>query len=183
MPYPVNTRGVTDALGSQRVVSDTLNVGELHLGDQAFFPVGPGSFDVTLTYAGAGIVASGTVSARFRTDCVRCLRDFEMDVTGEVEGFYVNETHAGELPEEQEYELIENDTIDLEPALVQALVVELPFAPLHSEECAGICPRCGADLNEGPCGCAPEEPGSPFAGLKDVLEEGGGRKFKFELHH
>lgn len=174
MSYPITTRGVSDALGSQRVVADEIEIGDVHLGEQLFTPVGPASFDVTLTYTGVGIVAAGKVSARFRTECVRCLQDYELDVTGDVEGFYVDAAHASGIPAEQEYEPLVDYGIDLQPALIQALVVELPFAPLHTPECAGICPRCGADLNEGPCGCEPEEPESPFAKLKDVLGEGAG---------
>jgi hypothetical protein len=57
---------------------------------------------------------------------------------------------------------------------LSALVLEAPFAPLHDAECAGICPTCGADLNEGPCGCEAQVDGAhPFAGLGDLFEEPG----------
>jgi uncharacterized protein len=50
-------------------------------------------------------------------------------------------------------------------------VLEAPFAPLHDEECAGICPECGADLNQGPCGCETAVRGPhPFAALEGLLE-------------
>ena len=55
-----------------------------------------------------------------------------------------------------------------------ALLLEFPLVPLCDEECKGLCPTCGANLNEGPCGCAPAEgdggddvPPNPFAVLKD----------------
>ena len=53
-----------------------------------------------------------------------------------------------------------------------ALVLEAPFAPVHDDECAGLCYTCGADLNEGGCGC---EHGvsddHPFAALGSLFED------------
>lgn len=169
MAYFYLTRGVLDALSDSRVISDTLDLTEVRLGEDVFTPLTPADFSVTLSNTGAGIVASGTARATFRAQCVRCLREYDADFVAEVDGFYVEVGDDADLPEEQEREFITDDRIDLEPAVVQSLVLALPFAPLHSPDCAGICPSCGADLNEGPCGCAPETGGSPFAALKDLL--------------
>jgi len=59
--------------------------------------------------------------------------------------------------------------IDLMEQILASLVLELPYAPLHAEDCPGICPQCGADLAEGPCDCRPGGSDSPFAVLKDLL--------------
>ncbi len=53
---------------------------------------------------------------------------------------------------------------------MSALVLEAPFAPLHADDCAGICPECGADRNTEPCGCdAGPDRDNPFAGLGELL--------------
>lgn len=171
MPYSVLIRGALDALGDSLVVSDTPDIAEVRLGGDVFTPTGPASFTVTLTNVGEGIIAAGEVVASFRTTCVRCLCDFETDVVGEVDGFFVHPGDEATLPDEQERELIVDERIDLEPVIVQSLVVDLPFAPLHAADCAGICPTCGADLNTGMCGCLPETAASPFARLKEVFPE------------
>ncbi len=50
-------------------------------------------------------------------------------------------------------------TIDLGPLVRDAVVLELPMAPLCRDDCAGLCPQCGANRNEGDCGCvAPRDP-------------------------
>ena len=52
-----------------------------------------------------------------------------------------------------------DDTLDLAPLVRDALVLELPMAPLCRDDCAGLCPQCGANRNEGQCGCvAPRDP-------------------------
>ena len=48
----------------------------------------------------------------------------------------------------------EGEEIDLSPLLRERLLLALPTLPLCRDDCRGLCARCGADLNAGPCGCA-----------------------------
>jgi uncharacterized protein len=43
--------------------------------------------------------------------------------------------------------------LDVSEEAREVLILELPIAPRCREDCRGLCPRCGAELNEGPCGC------------------------------
>jgi uncharacterized protein len=169
MSYLVGTRGVLDALGDSTTIEGSLAVGEVRLGDDVFTLLSPLAFAVTLTNTGAGIVAAGTASARVRTACVRCLAEYESDLSAQVDGFYVRPEHDVDLPEEQEREHIVDERIDLEPAVFQAFVLELPFAPTCRTDCPGLCPTCGADLNEGACSCPGGDDGSPFAVLREAF--------------
>ena len=66
--------------------------------------------------------------------------------------------------------LPDNRKIDLVPLIVAALLLEVPLVPLCDDDCKGLCPQCGANLNEGPCGCSRDEAdveASPFAALKN----------------
>ena len=72
--------------------------------------------------------------------------------------------------------LPKNNVIELDPLLKAALLLEMPLVPLCDDDCKGICPDCGADLNEGPCACgekqsADEAPANPFSVLKDITFE------------
>ena len=53
--------------------------------------------------------------------------------------------------------LPDNRKIDLVPLIVAALLLEVPLVPLCDDDCKGLCPQCGANLNEGPCGCSRDE--------------------------
>jgi len=69
------------------------------------------------------------------------------------------------LSEAQEYEF------DIFPMVLEAVVLEMPIKYVCADSCAGICPGCGADLNEGACGCS-EKAGDPRWGpLKNLLKE------------
>jgi len=176
MAFRVEVRSLFDSLSASRTVSGEFVVPDIELGQQPYRFDGPATFEVTLTNVGAGIIAQGTVNARVHTPCVRCLCETCVDIHADIDGFYVLPGHEDEIPEEQEYEIIEDGlTVDLEPALVQTVVVELPFAPVHDAECKGICPVCGADRNVMECGCESPGTSSAFDVLKDLHlgDEGG----------
>ena len=116
MAYPFLIRGVLDGLGDSFVVTDTVPTTEVRLGDDVFTPLTPATFTLTLSNTGAGIVAAGKATATFSTTCVRCLCDFDLEVSADVDGFYVKEGDDADLPEEQEREYIHEERIDLGPA-------------------------------------------------------------------
>lgn len=170
MTYPVNVRGVLESLAATRVVTGEIVIPDVELGEQLYAFLEPVRFEVTLTNTGEGIVASGTAGTTVRTPCVRCLREFDLPVAGEVEGFYIFPGHDDQMPEEQEFaHIAEDSSVDIEPAVAQCIVVDLPFAPLHDVDCKGICAVCGGDRNLDECTCSSEVPDPPFAGLKDLL--------------
>jgi uncharacterized protein len=103
--------------------------------------------DVMLEAVEGGVVVKGTISAPWTGECRRCL--------GPVSGLAV--AHIDEVfvadPEEGQTWPIDHNQLDLEPLAREAIVLELPIAPLCREDCAGLCPECGADRNAGDCGC------------------------------
>lgn len=168
-PYRVDVSDILEVNGGQVEVADAVELDPLVVGDETFTFTGPVSFDMTLTNTSAGIVGAGNVNARVSAECSRCLEPFEMPLEGEIEAFYVQGGDREGIPDEQQVEPIEDSSVDVMPAIVAALVLEAPFAPLCSEECKGICPQCGANRNVDECGCeAPKEP-SPFDVLKDMF--------------
>jgi uncharacterized protein len=171
--YRVDLAPILEVIGADMTVSDSVELEPLHVADETFTFTKPVTFEVTLTNTAAGVVASGMVHAVVSTECSRCLEHFDMPLDGEVEAFYVGPEHAAEMPEEQETEPIRDARIDLAPAIMTALVVEAPFAPVHAEDCKGICTTCGANLNVEECTCPPQREESPFNVLKGMFPEGG----------
>lgn len=108
---------------------------------------------VELSSYPGGIMATGTVSAPWRSECRRCGGPVGGRITVDVrERFEVVPEVGGAEGDGDAYELA-GDVVDLEPLARDALLLELPLAPLCSDACRGLCPRCGADLNAGDCGC------------------------------
>ena len=97
---------------------------------------------------------TGTVTAPWTGICRRCA----VPVSGELEIAVSERFGVGPIAEDDLYP-ITDDTIDLGPLVRDAIVLELPMAPLCRPDCRGLCPSCGADRNEGECRCvAPPDP-------------------------
>ena len=69
-----------------------------------------------------------------------------------------------------DYEFFDGEEIDIDLLVVEQIVLALPFKALCSEECKGICPHCGANLNLEPCQCAGKQADSPFATLQAIKQ-------------
>lgn len=109
--------------------------------------------------SGRDLFVLGTVTARVRYDCVRCLEAFERDVRAEFHRVYT--PAAGEGAQEMELskadlevEPLDGEAIDLARTAVEELLLALEPHPVCREQCAGLCPACGANRNERECGCA-----------------------------
>ena len=129
-------------------------------------PGGEIRIDALLEVAsGSSILVSGAVAAPWEGDCRRCLGPATGTLTAEVRELY-EERPNPETPDES-YKL-KGDELDLEPLVRDAVLLELPQAPLCSEACAGLCPECGIDRNKGTCSCETEATDPRWAAL-DVL--------------
>jgi uncharacterized protein len=127
------------------------------------------------------VEVEGRVDTVVRLNCSRCLKDFETSLAAE---FALTYTRA--LPEamdesgEEETEvtaeemgliLFQGEEIDLKDAIQEQVIMAFPQRPLCREDCKGLCPQCGADLNEGDCGCNPPKFNKKFAALKNFKVE------------
>jgi uncharacterized protein len=157
--------GVADLLrrpGNHRdehveAVLDGLQVTGSHVVEGA-----PTQLDLRLESVNEGIVVKGVIRVPWEGECRRCLRTVQNLL--EVPVFEVFEDE----PVEGETSKLEIDRIDLEPLVRETVLLELPMVPLCRDDCAGLCPECGADRNEGDCGHAVEVRDERWAAL-DVL--------------
>lgn len=105
---------------------------------------------LTLQSFSGGLRAKGRVSAPWFGVCRRC----SVAVLG-VSDVAVDERFVDHLePGDEDAYVIENDFVDLAPMVHDAILLDLPLAPLCREDCAGLCPYCGIDRNEASCDCA-----------------------------
>lgn len=129
------------------------------------------AYHVELSHAGEGIVVAGTATATVTGECARCLEEARFEADGQIEGYFVLE--GFETPEElaeDEFEQVEPEgEIELADLIRAAIIYELPTVLLCRDDCLGLCPRCGANLNKETCGCkdAPDDD-NPFSALKGL---------------
>lgn len=155
------------------------DLGAFECGPDEYTPQAPLAWNAQITNVGGALLVSGSVNGVLNGTCSRCLEDMQVQVEGELEGYFIIEGE-GEAPadmDEDEFDVLPEDKkIDLAPIIQAAVIMELPLQPLCDEECKGMCVQCGANLNEGPCSCAEtsdEEDefaaaNNPFAALKGL---------------
>ena len=97
-----------------------------------------------------GILVSGSVRARAVGECVRCLEEVVEDIDVPLQELYVYPERARVAVEdgddEEEIRELDGDLVDIEPAIRDAVVPALPFRPVCSADCPGLCPQCGVRL-------------------------------------
>ncbi len=140
--------------------------------DTVSFP-GPLHVVADITNTGNAFLITGHVTGVGKTACARCLEDTEFEIDGILEGYFLvsSDTEAPDDMEADEFDVLSDDkVIDLTPLIESAILLDLPRVPLCSDDCKGLCPICGTNLNVQTCDCKVDEPSStnPFSVLKDI---------------
>ena len=116
----------------------------------------PMDLQVRMESVHEGVLVTGTVSATAVGACVRCLDEIDHPVDSRFQELYVwpdRAKHHREVDaesEENEEHQIEDDKIDLEPVLRDAVLPSLPCQPVCRDDCPGLCSECGARLEDDP---------------------------------
>ncbi|EXX84643.1 hypothetical protein BG53_08380 [Paenibacillus darwinianus] len=114
----------------------------------------------------------GELSIELELACSRCLTPTTEKFVIPFHEFFRPASDNKEADEEEdEVIVVEGDSFDLLPFVEQAFLLYLPFAPLCGDACKGLCPQCGANLNEGECGCSRERLDPRMAALKDFFKQ------------
>ena len=97
--------------------------------------------------------------------CDRCLEPVRVTVRADVDALYARQPD----PEDPDLYSFEGHAIELTDSIRDALLLELPLQFLCSEDCKGLCPGCGVNLNTGSCTCQEGEVTTPFSALKSIV--------------
>ena len=130
----------------------------------------PLSVDLLAQTVGEGVLVRGPMGTRLGLECRRCLAPVAVEVDDDVTLLF--EPLAEGEEEELDGEVYplpgRGDRLDLRPALREQLILRVPVLVVCSEACRGLCPTCGANLNETSCECVPEAEASPWSALKNL---------------
>jgi uncharacterized protein len=113
----------------------------------AIEPGAPLELDLRVESVSEGVLVTGTVAGPTVGECVRCLTEVSGRVqVGLTELFAYPDSTTEATTEEDEVGHIVDDTIDLEQSIIDAVGLDLPFAPVCRPDCPGLCPECGISL-------------------------------------
>jgi uncharacterized protein len=133
--------------------------------------------EASIRKSGQSLLIKGKVAVQLRLHCVRCLKEFTYPLASAFELTlhplkgtpFEEEAELGEGDMESSY--FDGEEIRLSEIACEQIFLEIPYQPLCHEDCKGLCPVCGNDLNLSSCGCTKEEFVSGFSALKKLKLE------------
>ena len=172
-----------DALKHEKTLhlEEVLNWKELELDGESYPYFKPVAVKIEATFSKGRISVSGNVTTGIIHPCDRCLEPVYLDINGKIEALYLPQSEKPKYVEksveltdlESTFYYSPNDEfIDLEERIVEAIIMEVPIKVLCSEDCKGLCPYCGINLNKHPDHVCPhlQKEDSPFAVLKEKFK-------------
>jgi uncharacterized protein len=143
--------------------------------DSGLHFAGPAQAWVTLSRSGRVILVKSRIEARVNCICARCLDPFTLTLTSEIQASLKPKPDPRLAPSEEielsredlQADFYEGEEVDLSPLVQDQVLLTLPPKVICREECRGLCPRCGKNLNRETCQCAGAEVDPRLASLKD----------------
>jgi uncharacterized protein len=148
----LSVKDLSRSPGSSRTVEETVAAPKDFGVALVGVPEGsPMNLDLRFESVHEGILVSGAVVVDVVGECGRCLDPLDYEMDAHIQELYYFETPAfADEDDEDELYLVDDDVVDLEPVLRNAVVSALPFQPVCREDCAGLCVECGARLDDNP---------------------------------
>lgn len=163
-----------DRLEQEDRFSQTYRPGELSLDDDEIGLVDPAEVSGRVRRDGKEVELSGELRARIQTACDRCLQPVTLSIGAEFKERFVP---AVSWRSEEQHELQEEDlnlavfdgeAIELDDLVREEILLAVPAHVLCREDCAGLCPVCGIDRNQGSCQCETKATDSRWQGLENL---------------
>lgn len=165
-PLLVNAAEILRRPGTQKDFVLQVPLAELDVqGDPRFDDAAEVDVELHLESMNDGIVVDGQVAVPWHGTCRRCL-----EPTGGVSVSDVHELYQRVLTDPDAFEIV-GEQLDLRPIARELVLLDAPSTPLCRPDCAGLCPTCGTNLNDGACDCAPP-PADPRWAALDQLKGG-----------
>ena len=122
--------------------------------------------------AGADVVLRGRLRGELALSCARCLKPVRQELDEEITFLYVEGLDETAAEDQEVYPLPERGrTLDLRPAIREHVLLAAPRFAVCREGCRGLCPSCGADLNEKTCECGESKVDERWAALRRLGSE------------
>lgn len=149
-PLVLDTHDLGRRAGALREVHASVpapeGIGNAVIGIPTGSPIG---LDLRLESVSEGVLVSGLATVRLEGECSRCLTRLEDELDVDLQELFVYEDQSV-TDDDEDLARMQGELLDLEPTLRDAVVLDLPFTPLCREDCAGLCPDCGVNLNDEP---------------------------------
>lgn len=169
MPF-LNVEHLKKFKGEREHVSFDCALPPLFLDGGEINIIQPAHFDLTLTSVDKAVTVEGSFTVDIKVQCGRCLKDFVLSLSPDFGETYYDQSQPPPGPLKEDWIPFSGDVINITPEVENAILLNLPMRLICSEQCRGLCPVCGADLNKQQCDCVREDMDPRMAKLKELLK-------------
>lgn len=178
----VNVGPIRRQHGESVPVRERVDSPEGFMDEVEFAPGASIAVEGHVTNTGQGYLADGTIQTELQLECGRCLKPvrwplsvrfferFHSEDEGRPQPLSAFESAEDEEEEADEVHYFSGDEIDLAPVVREQILVAVPMKVVCTDDCKGICPKCGANLSEDPCDCPDETLDIRLAPLAEWLK-------------
>ena len=159
---------IFDLEGESLVVEDVVDLSEVKLSSGVKPFVHPVPVKAVAENRAGVVTLNLSVDFTLRVPCDRCLEPFDRSYSLRPVHTVVRELNGEDTGE---YVVTPDAVVDVDELVLTDVVLELPMVMLCKEDCKGLCCRCGANLNDGDCGCTKETGDPRLAVLKQLIQQ------------
>lgn len=157
--------------GVERSLEVPVVLPEIVIGGVAYTgPAAPAIAHVDITRVISGLLMRMRLSSTLTGPCHRCLEEAAVSVSFDAHEYQADHPEKGAEAEEV-CDYLEGDQLDAATWASDAIVLTLPHKILCKEDCAGLCPTCGTNLNKAACTCLPAEGDDRWGALRGLLKD------------
>ncbi|WP_018249684.1 YceD family protein [Orenia marismortui] len=158
MNAKVNIESIKEDLGTQLTAQLDISLDEMSIHGRQISFDNPAKLDLTVINSNDQYIITGKVELLVELPCSRCLEDFSMPLEFDFD-FQVDKS------------AVDNDHIDLSQEILDGIRLHLPMKAACREDCKGLCPSCGINLNEEECDCIMHKVDPRLAKLSKLLDK------------
>lgn len=180
----VNIGPIKDQKGGELSLRLQEDWSDLKMDGEPLGFVGPVVLKGKIGWTGECFLLRGTIETKMEIACARCLEPMELRIQAEIiEEFrranqrddldgYGDDKDAKDDWVDEDIQEFRGLVIDLDDVVLDNLLVSVPIKPLCKDDCRGLCPQCGQDLNKGACGCEIYDINPQMEMLRKLLDSG-----------
>ncbi len=164
----INISEILKVYGGEISVDGDISLSDINFLGEDFVFETPLHIKGNIVNNGKALELNAVCTGVVKVHCARCMKELDQDVNFKVKEFFVQSDGEND-DDDEDVVFFEGYNIDVKDIVVNHFLMNVSGKYLCSEDCKGLCPKCGADLNLGDCGCKNDDIDPRWAALADIM--------------
>lgn len=166
----IDLSSILKDIGGVINVCDTLALDNTEfLGEEFVFPNGL-LIDGKITNNTKSLHFQAKISGKMLVRCARCMEEIEKDISFEISELLIRDKEAEHISDDDDTIVFSGEKIEIDEIVVNNFLLNASGKYLCSDDCKGLCQKCGKNLNHGDCNCSDNEIDPRWAALAEIIK-------------